>query len=198
MRTVNPEQHARKRARILEAAAFEFAAGGVDGTSTADICRRAGIGSGTLFHYFPTKRDVFHALFADDLARNAEVCAQALTAEDPAEGVRQVVEHLLADLANPLVPGLMATVLLQVNRDPEFAELMAGDEQRTRAALTELLGRMDPARLAFPPERVAAWIHRVADATFFAAAEDTFDPAAELAEFRRLVTWLTGGCVAAR
>lgn len=192
MRTVNPEQHARKRAQILEAAAQEFAAAGVDGTSTADICRRAGIGSGTLFHYFPTKRDVFHALFSDDLSRNGEVCARALAADDPADGVRQVAEHLMADLADPLVPGLMAAALLQINQDQEFAEMVAADELRIRATLTELLERLDPARLAFAPERVAVWIQRVSDAAFLAADEEGFDPAEQLAEFRTLLTWLLG------
>ncbi|WP_236808422.1 TetR/AcrR family transcriptional regulator [Amycolatopsis albispora] len=193
MRTVNPEEHARKRARILEAAAQEFALAGLEGTSTADICRRAGIGSGTLFHYFPTKRDIFHALFSDDLARNAEVCERALAADDPADGLRQVTEHLMADLADPLVPGLMAAALLQINQDEEFAELVAADELRIRATLTELLARMDPSRLAFAPDRVASWIQRVADATYLAADEEGFNAAEQLAEFRQLLTWLTGG-----
>ncbi|MGC7093638.1 TetR/AcrR family transcriptional regulator [Amycolatopsis lurida] len=192
MRTVNPEQHARKRAEILAAAAQEFASAGVDGTSTADICRRAGIGSGTLFHYFPTKRDIFHALFRDDLVRDDEVCERALAAGDPAAGVRQVAEHLMADLADPLVPGLMAAALLQINQDQEFAEMIAANELRIRATLTELLGRLDPARLAFAPERVAVWIQRVTDAAFLAADEEGFDPAEQLAEFRTFLTWLLG------
>src|SRR4051794_6675329 len=112
MRTVNPVEHARRRGRILEAAAVEFAVNGVDGTSTAAICRRAGIGSGTLFHYFPTKREIVYALFADDLEGNADACRAALDVPDPVAGVRSLVAHLVRDLGSPLVPGLAAAALL--------------------------------------------------------------------------------------
>jgi AcrR family transcriptional regulator len=194
MRTVNPEQHARKRARILEAAAAEFAAHGVDGTSTAGICRRAGIGSGTLFHYFPTKRDIFHALFSDDVARNAEIREQALAAEQPGAGLDMLVEHLIADLADPLVPGLMAAALIQMNRDDEFAQLISVDEHRTRDTLTTLLRRMadEGHRLAFTPHRAAGWIQRLIDATYLTAGDRDFDPVAEAAELRQVIAWLVG------
>ncbi|WP_028927532.1 TetR/AcrR family transcriptional regulator [Pseudonocardia acaciae] len=193
MRTVNPEQHARKRARILEAAAQEFAEGGMDGTSTARICRRAGIGSGTLFHYFPTKRAIFHALFADDLAGNAEVRVRALADGSAGAGLDLLVEHLVGDLADPLVPGLAAAALLQANRDAEFAELLADDEEQTLRALTTLLDRMSgegrPPR--FPPPRAARWIVSLIDATFLATTAADFDPRAHAAELRELVAWLT-------
>lgn len=194
MRTVNPEQHARKRALILEAAAAEFAAGGLDGASTAGICRRAGIGSGTLFHYFPTKREIFHALFSDDLERNGEICAHALAGADPAAELDKLVTHLIADLADPLVPGLMAAALLQMNRDVEFAEMVSADDDRFRDTLTTVLGRMadQGQQLAFPPRRVASWIQRLVDATYLTAGEPEFDPAAEAAELRRVVDWLVG------
>ncbi|MFE7665954.1 TetR/AcrR family transcriptional regulator [Streptomyces celluloflavus] len=193
MRTVNPEQHARKRARILQAAAEQFAAHGVDGTSTAEICRRAGIGSGTLFHYFPTKRDLFHALFADDLPRNAEICAQAL-ATRPGTGLDFLVDHLLADLADPLVSGLAAAAVFQANRDAEFARMLAFDDERSRTTLTTLLTRLaDEGRpLRFAPDRVAGWIQRLIEAGYTAAGEPDFDPAVHTAELRQIVDWLVG------
>ncbi|MFH8347935.1 TetR/AcrR family transcriptional regulator [Streptomyces sp. NPDC018045] len=195
MRTVNPEEHARKRAHILGAAAGEFAAYGVDGTSTARICRAAGIGSGTLFHYFATKRDIFHALFSDDLPRNAEACARATAQDRPDDGIRLLVDHLLADLGDPLVPGLAAAVVFQVNRDEEFAQLVRADTAQIRAALDTLAARLaDEGRpLPFPPGRVAAWIQGLLDAAYLAAGEPDFDPAAHAAELRRIIAWLTGG-----
>ncbi|MEU3876303.1 MULTISPECIES: TetR/AcrR family transcriptional regulator [Streptomyces] len=194
MRTVDPEQHARKRAAILYAAAVEFATHGVDGTSTARICRRAGIGSGTLFHYFATKRAIFHALFGDDFEKNAAACRQALDLGDPAAGLDALLEHLLADLGDPLVPGLAAAVLFEVNRDEEFARLVAADEARTRAALTTLVQRLAAAGRTplFAPARVAGWIHRLVDSGYLGAGEPGFDPVAHAAELRRIVAWLTG------
>ena len=194
MRTVNPEQHARKRQAIIEAAAVEFALNGVDGASTAAICRRAGIGSGTLFHYFPTKIDIFHALFQGDLVRNAAGCREAL--EQPAAvGLWLVVDLLVTDLGDPLVPGLLAAALLQVNRDAVFAAMLAEDEAVVRATLTVLLQRMvdHGVTLPFPPARTARWIQHLIDAGFFAAGDETFDAAVTLAELRTVISWLAGG-----
>ncbi len=196
MRTVNPEQHARKRAAILAAAAQEFAEKGVDGTSTASICRRAGIGSGTLFHYFPTKREIFHALFADDLEHGARARAAALAADDPREGLDGLVGHLLAGADDPLVPGLMAAALFQVNRDAEFARLLGEDEERTIETLTALLRALadDGRPPVFPPERTARWIQHLVDAVFLAAGDEDFDADRSRAELRTMVDWLlTGG-----
>jgi AcrR family transcriptional regulator len=193
MRTVNAEQHARKRQAILEAAAVEFALNGVDGTSTAGVCRRAGIGSGTLFHYFPTKIDIFHALFGDDLARNAAVAAEAL-ALPARDGLNRLVDHLTSDFGDPLVPGLMAAALVQVNRDEVFATMLAEDEAVVRRALTLLLERLaaDGSAPTFAPQRTARWIQRIIDACYLAAGDDAFDAGTSSAELRQLLDWLVG------
>ena len=56
-RTVDPKRYAERREAILSAAYRQFATNGYDRTTTAAICREAGISSGTFFHYFPTKLD---------------------------------------------------------------------------------------------------------------------------------------------
>lgn len=194
MRTVDPEKHARRRADILAAAAEAFAANGVDGTSTAAICGRAGIGSGTLFHYFPTKRDIVHGLFGDAFARMAMVYRQAEAEKDAATGFNLILQCLFDDLANPLAPGLMAVALLQVGRDEEFAKMVAEDEDRARRAVTVLLRRMAErgARLAFAPERAAAWVQHLFDASFLASGNAGFDAAEQTAELRTMIGWLIG------
>ncbi len=57
-------RHQARRLQILDAALTYFAAHGYERTTTALICRTAGIGSGTFFHYFPTKADVLTAIVA--------------------------------------------------------------------------------------------------------------------------------------
>lgn len=195
MRTVNPVEHARKRARILDAAAHEFAAHGVDGATTAGICRRAGIGAGTLFHYFRTKRDMVHALFADDVPAADEARRRALAEPDPAAGLRLLTDHLLADLGHPLAAGLVAAAMFQANRDEEFAGLLAAEDDRTRAALTTLVRRVGAAGSTpmFAPERVARWIQTLVDASYGAAGDDGFDAARQADELRRLLDVLTDG-----
>ena len=194
MRTVDPEKHARKRADILVAAAEEFAANGVDGTSTAAICRRAGIGSGTLFHYFPTKLDIVHGLFGDAFERMALVYRQAEADDDAEAGFDRILQYLFDDLANPLAPGLMAVALLQIGRDQAFAQMFGEDEDRARRTLTILLARMADrgARLTFPPERAAAWIQHLFDASFLASGNAGFNAALQTAELRTMIGWLVG------
>ena len=50
-----------RREEILEAARIEFALGGLHGTSTEDIARRAGISQPYLFRLFGTKKELFLA-----------------------------------------------------------------------------------------------------------------------------------------
>ncbi|MFD9898493.1 TetR/AcrR family transcriptional regulator [Mesorhizobium sp. NPDC059025] len=194
MRTVDPEKHARKRADILVAAAEEFAANGVDGTSTAAICRRAGIGSGTLFHYFPTKLDIVHGLFGDAFERMTAVYLEAEVEDDPREGFHRILQYLFDDLANPLAPGLMAVALLQISRDEAFARMFSEDEERARRSLTILLERMADrgTQLAFPPERAAAWVQNLFDASFLASGNAGFDAALQTTELRTMIGWLVG------
>jgi len=51
-----------KRERFLQAALKLFAANGLQNTSTAEIAKEAGTAAGTLFLYFPTKRDLINEL----------------------------------------------------------------------------------------------------------------------------------------
>lgn len=194
MRTVDPERRARKRADILVAAAEEFASKGVDGTSTAAICLRAGIGSGTLFHYFPTKLDIVHGLFGDAFERMASVYEEAEAEDDPEAGVKRILQYLFDDLANPLTPGLMVVALLQVGRDEAFARMFGEDEERARRVLAILLERMADrgAQLAFSPERTAAWILHLFDASFLASGNAGFDAGRQTAELRTLIGRLVG------
>ena len=65
------------RNRILQAARRLFADNGYDATTTRDIAKEAGIASGTLFNYFPTKEAVVGCLAS-------EAIGDALTDAQPA------------------------------------------------------------------------------------------------------------------
>ncbi|MEV5798185.1 TetR/AcrR family transcriptional regulator [Streptomyces collinus] len=74
--------HRRDAARnydaLLAAARDAFAEHGAE-ASLEDIARRAGVGIGTLYRNFPTRRDLFETVYADDV--NA-LCAAALELAD--------------------------------------------------------------------------------------------------------------------
>ena len=70
-----------RREDVLKAAVIEFASGGLDGTSTDGIARRAGISQPYLFRLYPTKK----ALFVAAVERTFQRCVQAM--EAAAEGL---------------------------------------------------------------------------------------------------------------
>ena len=65
---VTAETKAATRQRILEAARQLFATGGFDTSTTRDIADAAGIATGTLFNYFPTKEALLAFLAAEAIA----------------------------------------------------------------------------------------------------------------------------------
>jgi AcrR family transcriptional regulator len=52
-----------KREAIMKAALKLFTERGFHGTSTAQISKEAGVATGTLFNYFPTKEDLINSLY---------------------------------------------------------------------------------------------------------------------------------------
>ena len=54
-----------KKTALLQAALKLFTERGFHGTSTAQISKKAGVATGTLFNYFSTKEDLINALYFD-------------------------------------------------------------------------------------------------------------------------------------
>lgn len=54
-----------KKTAIMDAALKLFTERGFHGTSTAQISKDAGVATGTLFNYFPTKEDLINSLYFD-------------------------------------------------------------------------------------------------------------------------------------
>ena len=81
-----------RREAVLEAALPEFAAGGLAGTSTEDVARRAGISQPYLFRLFPTKKALFLAL--------VERCFQQVTDAFEAAAGNKVGEEALQAMAD--------------------------------------------------------------------------------------------------
>ncbi|MBB5786448.1 TetR/AcrR family transcriptional regulator [Jiangella mangrovi] len=56
----------RNYEKLLAAAREAFAEAGM-GASLEDIARRAGVGIGTLYRHFPTRQDLFEAVYVDEV-----------------------------------------------------------------------------------------------------------------------------------
>lgn len=74
-----------KRENLLNTALRLFVANGVQNTSTAAIAKEAGIASGTLFLYFPTKQDLINELVLKSAREESEYIQTLL---DPSLSVR--------------------------------------------------------------------------------------------------------------
>jgi AcrR family transcriptional regulator len=89
-----------RREAVLEAALTEFAARGLDGTSTEDVARRAGISQPYLFRLFPTKKALFLSLVGRCFGRVADTFAAAATdrvGEEALQAMGDAYEQLLGD-----------------------------------------------------------------------------------------------------
>lgn len=85
----------RNHERLIDAAVTVFAEQGLD-VAVAEVARRAGVGTATLFRNFPTKDDLVRAVIEARMTELLEVGRRALEAEDPAAGF----EQFLSDVAD--------------------------------------------------------------------------------------------------
>jgi AcrR family transcriptional regulator len=91
---------AERREVVLRSAVAEFARGGLDGTSTEDIARGAGISQPYLYRLFPTKKALFIAAVEagfDRIIDAFERAAKGLDDEDALEAIGNAYTELLED-----------------------------------------------------------------------------------------------------
>src|SRR5688572_14084759 len=118
------------RRRILEEARRLFASKGYEQTTTRDIAREAGIASGTLFNYFPSKEAIVAQLAVEALGEastQGEPGPRAETLEEDLFGLVAAGLRRLKPLRRHL-PVLLETSLspLAAGGDGEAASLRAG------------------------------------------------------------------------
>ncbi len=75
------------RARLLQAAAEEFALRGYEGANVNTIAKSAGFSIGTMYNYFPSKRDLMYA-FIDEFSQKHVSFIQQRTLEEPVTAQR--------------------------------------------------------------------------------------------------------------
>jgi AcrR family transcriptional regulator len=115
---------AHNRRALLDAAAATFAEQGMD-ASIAQIAARAGIGKGTVFRHFATKRQLVAAILGDQLDELAAAGAALLDAADPESALLE----------------FMATGVGMQARDRSFCQAATGvvrSDPEVRAASTRL------------------------------------------------------------
>lgn len=70
-----------KRRAILDAACSVFAQKGFDRARVEEIAVRAGVGKGTIYEYFPSKKDLYKEMVETTIGAYAEALAEAVANE---------------------------------------------------------------------------------------------------------------------
>lgn len=152
MRRTNVERSAETRAALLEATVSCLVERGYSGTSTPEICRRAGVSRGAQLHHFPTKAELLVAAVEYVCACRVEEFHGLVVATGSPEQRVQVAFEQLARIASS--PSLTAWVELGVaaRTEPALQQRMRALslrlEEDAEQALGALFGRPTAPRAA--------------------------------------------------
>ena len=144
MRRPDPDLHADRRTRILEAALRVFARKGLQSATMPDIAAEAGMSAANLYHYVRSKDAILEAL-AEDERRETLVALEAIgRSDDLVDGLIAVIERELQhnDEAE-LVLGL--EVAVEACRNPRIGEIFTRIDHEMTGRVVQLLeqGRAD-------------------------------------------------------
>jgi AcrR family transcriptional regulator len=125
----------RNRERVLEAAKAVFNAGGPEASLEA-VAKRAGVGIGTLYRHFPTREDLFEAVYRREVEQLSELAEQLKNASDPVDALRRWLRSGVEFVATK--KGMVAALALAVQSG---SELHAFSFERLTKAIGSLLDR---------------------------------------------------------
>ncbi|MBD3913158.1 TetR/AcrR family transcriptional regulator [Nocardioides hwasunensis] len=174
----------------MDAALTCFAATGYAGTSTAAICKRAGIGSGTFFHYFPTKQSLLLAILAYGTDETRDWFAVRSEDEDPLSVVEAYLDHTVDEMSDPRLAGFVRAVGA-VMGEPDVEAALALDTRVLEEGLEPWIARAqaaDQVRADISAHDLTVWLLVVLDGFLARLAVDAdFTAAAQQATLRDVV-----------
>lgn len=146
------------RQRILATAAELFTGKGFEESTTREIALAAGLASGTMFNYFPSKETLAMTMVTDALRLGTEDCRRRRT------GREDLVEELFLFIASglrrlrPLRPFLGPVLERSLSPFPRKSVCPEGDATRQEhlTAVREIIGRHG---FTEPPGHVALTIY---------------------------------------
>jgi AcrR family transcriptional regulator len=125
----------RNRERVMEAAKIVFSAGGPEASLEA-VARQAGVGIGTLYRHFPTREDLFEAVYRREVEQLSELAEQLKAEASPTEALRRWLRSTVQFVATK--KGMMAALAIVMNANSELAAYSYG---HLTAAIGALLKR---------------------------------------------------------
>jgi AcrR family transcriptional regulator len=111
----------RNRERVLAAAKAVFSAGGPDASLEA-VAKKAGVGIGTLYRHFPTRQDLFEAVYRREVQQLVELAEELRDAQNepaPVEALRRWLRSNVEFVATK--KGMSAALALAVHGSSDLA-----------------------------------------------------------------------------
>src|SRR5213082_3169516 len=141
---------AARRDDVLDAALIEFAERGLEGTSTEDIARRAGISQPYLFRLFGTKKELFKASVSRCLRETLEMFQRAAEGKRGEEALQAIGQAYMDEMLTGDRVRLRAQMQAYVAcDDPEICQVVRDGFGDLVAYAQRVSG--------LPPERVTAF-----------------------------------------
>jgi AcrR family transcriptional regulator len=155
-RPADPTLRERRREEILDEAARLFAQCGYSETDTQVLADRLGVGKGTLYRYFPTKRELFLAAVDRVMRQMRHHIEQSVSgASDPLDQIERAVFACLEFFAeHPEFVELLIQERAQFKdrKKPTYFEHREANCERWRALYRSLIEQGRVRRV--PPERI--------------------------------------------
>src|SRR5882757_3214122 len=107
----------RNRERVLEAAKAVFSAGGAEASLEA-VARAAGVGIGTLYRHFPTREDLFEAVYRREVQQLADLAEQLKQEAQPVDALRRWLRSNVKFVATK--KGMSAALALAAYKNSEL------------------------------------------------------------------------------
>lgn len=139
MRVTNPEKHQAKKQMILDAAKLCFAEQGFHQTSTAQICTVAQISTGSLFHYFASKKAIIAAIVEEDRQQTQELVATLREQDDLVAALNAFFDVVLDVAGDSILSALALEIAAEARRDAETGALYRLNDKVMREELEYLI-----------------------------------------------------------
>ncbi len=118
-----------RRAQLLGLARKAFSDRSYDDVSIDDLAREAKISKGLLYHYFPTKRDLYVAGLREIAGELIERCTNIRPDLPPIDRVRAGIDAYLEHISQ--VPRAFVSLMRGgIGSDPEVAQVVEGVRKR--------------------------------------------------------------------
>ncbi|MEU5761845.1 TetR/AcrR family transcriptional regulator [Nocardia sp. NPDC047648] len=149
--------------RALDAAMHAFWRTGYEATSTEDLCAATGLGRSSIYNTFTSKRDLFERALRRYMTTKNAATFDLL---DSRTEVRAKVHALLWQIVeapeeDPLGCLVVNSTIELAPRDPELAAVLAADQERRLAVLTDAFEAARRAGEIAPDKKPSALAHFV-------------------------------------